>query len=311
MSTSNNEFTQAALLERVNTVAIAHGNPRVRTVVARIVTDLFKAVDELDVSPDEFWAATEWFSRLGASGQIGLITAGLGFDRLLDIRLDEADAKAGVAAGTPRAIEGPLYVAGAPLSKNEAVLDNDSDTRGTGKVLVMEGKVLDHAGKPVANATVDVWHTNKDGGYSHFFPGMKEFELRRKIETDADGSYRFRTTLPPGYAIPPNSPTSELFEALGRHGRRPAHIHFHIVKQGHRTLTTQVNIPGDTYIDDDFAFATRDGLVLEIEHDVAPSGYESLGVTGPFERARFDFVMQEARSASDTDPRTRIARVSE
>src|SRR5258706_8831695 len=50
----------------------------------------------------------------------------------------EADAKAGIAAGTPRAIEGPLYVAGAPLFQGEAVLDDDSDTRGTGKVLVME-----------------------------------------------------------------------------------------------------------------------------------------------------------------------------
>ena len=308
MSTSKNEFTQQSLLERVNSVKMAEGNPRARAIVARIVTDLFKTIDELDVSPDEFWAAADWLSRLGTSGQIGLITAGLGFDRLLDIRMDEADAKAGIVAGTPRAIEGPLYVAGAPLFKGEAVLDDDSDTCGTGKVLVMEGRVLDHAGQPVAHAIMDAWHANKSGGYSHFFPGLKEFELRRKIETDAQGNYRFRTTLPPGYAIPPNSPTSELFQVLGRHGHRPAHIHFHIVKEGHRTLTTQINIPGDTYIDDDFAFATRDGLVLKIEHDVAPTGYESLGVEAPFERARFDFVMQQAVTERDTDPRTRIAR---
>src|SRR5256885_13824824 len=105
MSTSKNEFTQQSLLERVNSVKMAEGNPRARAIVARIVSDLFKTIDELDVSPDEFWAAADWLSRLGASGQIGLITAGLGFDRLLDIRMDEADAKAGIAAGTPRAIE--------------------------------------------------------------------------------------------------------------------------------------------------------------------------------------------------------------
>src|SRR5260370_224124 len=230
MSTSKNEFTQQSLLERVNSVKMAEGNPRARAIVARIVSDLFKTIDELDVSPDEFWAAADWLSRLGASGQIGLITPGLGFDRLLDIPMDEADATAAMA-----------------------------------------------------RATRGAWHANKSGGSSHFFPGLKEFELRRKIETDAQGNYRFRTTLPPGYAIPPNSPTSELFEVLGRHGHRPAHIHFHIVKEGHRTLTTQINIPGDTYIDDAFAFATRDGLVLKIEHDVAPAGYESLRLGPPLD----------------------------
>ena len=98
-----NELTQAELLERVNTSRIADGNPRVREITARIVSDLFKTIDQFDVQPDEFWAAVDWFSRLGSSGQTGLITAGLGFDRLLDIREDEADRATGRAAGTPRA----------------------------------------------------------------------------------------------------------------------------------------------------------------------------------------------------------------
>jgi catechol 1,2-dioxygenase len=173
----------------------------------------------------------------------------------------------------------------------------------------MEGQVLDLNGQPVAHAMVDVWHANEQGGYSHFFPGMKPYELRRRIETDAQGHYRFRTALPPGYSIPPNSPTSELFEALGRHGHRPAHIHFLVVAPGKRTLTTQVNIPGDTYIDDDFAFATRDGLVVELERDVAPAGYESLGITQPFVRSRFDFVLQNAASDDEALPLTRMERV--
>ena len=178
-----------------------------------------------------------------------------------------------------------------------------------GEVFVMEGQVLDLAGQPVPHAMVDVWHANEQGGYSHFFPGMKPYELRRRIETDAQGHYRFRTALPPGYSIPPNSPTSELFEALGRHGHRPAHIHFLVVAPGKRTLTTQVNIPGDTYIDDDFAFATRDGLVVELERDVAPAGYESLGITQPFVRSRFNFVLQNAVSEDEALPLTRMERV--
>lgn len=302
-----NEFNQAQLLELVNSKQIADGNPRVRALTERIVTDLFKTIDDMDVTPDEFWKLVDWLTRLGQTGQVGLITAGLGFDRLLDIRLDEADEKAGRAAGTPRAIEGPLFVAGAPTSQVETRLD-EGDLKG--ELFVMEGQVLDTDGQPVAHAMMDVWHANEVGGYSHFFPGMKPYELRRRVETDAQGHYRFRSYLPPGYGIPPNSPTAELFEALGRHGKRPAHVHFLLIAPGLRTLTTQVNIPGDTYIDDDFAFATRDGLIVELETGVAPGGYESLGITTPFTRSRFNFVMQKALSESEALPLTRMERVT-
>jgi catechol 1,2-dioxygenase len=301
-----NEFTQAQLLERVTTSRVADGDARVRKISARIIGDLFRTIDELDVSADEFWAAADWLSRLGASGQMGLITAGLGFDRLLDIRADEADAKAGRAAGTPRAIEGPLYIAGAPLSKVEVRLDEGDTQRG--ELVVMEGRVLSADGKPVPGASVDVWHANEHGRYSHFDPEQPAYALRRRIETDEQGRYRFRSFLPPGYAIPPNSPTSELFAKLGRHGNRPAHIHFLVAAAGQRTLTTQINVPGDSFIDDDFAFATRDGLIIKLEKNTPAAGYESLGVKAPFTRARFDFVMQPATSDDEALPLSRQAR---
>jgi catechol 1,2-dioxygenase len=223
---------------------------------------------------------------------VGLITAGLGFDRLLDILEDEADEAAARSLGTPRAIEGPLYVAGAPLFQREVRLDEGNE--GKGELLVMEGRVLGLDGKPVPHAVVDVWHCNEFGRYSHFDPSQPDYNLRRRIETDADGNYRFRSFLPPGYAIPPNSPVSELFDLLGRHGNRPAHIHFLVAGRGKRALTTQVNIPGDTFLDDDFAFATRDGLVVELEKVEHSTDYASLGVTGPFTHVRFDFVLQDA-----------------
>lgn len=303
---SQNEMSKQALLDRVNTVRVAEGNERVRAITARIVTDLFKTIDEMDIQPDEFWAATDWLSRLGATGQMGLITAGLGFDRLLDIRMDEADERAGLAKGTPRAIEGPLYVAGAPLSKYETRLDEGAELQG--QTFVMEGRVLDAQGRPVAGALVDVWHANDQGRYSHFDPAQPAYNLRRRIETDAQGRYRFRSKLPPGYAIPPNSPTSELFEALGRHGNRPAHVHFLIAAPGQRLLTTQINISGDPFNDDDFAFATRDELVVDVEQGVSPAGYESLGVNEPIGRVTFDFVLQPARNEDESAPKSRMAR---
>lgn len=304
---SRNEFSKTELLERVTHANRPNANPRVQKITARIVGDLFRAIDDLDIQPDEFWAGVDWLGRLGAAGQMGLITAGLGFDRLLDIRLDEADERAGRLEGTPRAIEGPLYIAGAPLSKYETRVDEEGDAK-RGETMVMEGRVVDVKGKPVAGAIVDVWHANELGRYSHFDPDQAEYALRRRIETDEQGRYRFRSFLPPGYAIPPDSPTSEIFSAIGRHGNRPAHIHFLVTARGLRTLTTQVNVPGDSFIDDDFAFATRDGLILKLEPNTPAAGYESLGVKEPFTRVPFDFVMQPAADDSEADPKARIAR---
>ncbi|WP_312566520.1 catechol 1,2-dioxygenase, partial [Diaphorobacter sp.] len=201
------------------------------------------------------------------------------------------------------------FVAGAPLSEREVRLDEGEEPP-RGEVVVMEGRVLDTDGQPVAGALVDVWHANELGRYSHFDPDQAPYHLRRKIRTGADGSYRFRSFIPPGYAIPPGSPTAELFDALGRHGNRPAHIHFLVVADGLRTLTTQVNIPGDSFLDDDFAFATRDGLVVTLEPGTPAAGYESLGISAPFTRVRFDFVLQKALSADEQRPEARMDRVA-
>ncbi len=96
-----------------------------------------------------------------------------------------------------------------------------------------------------------------------------------------------------------------------RPGRtRPAHIHFLIVGEGKRTLTTQVNIPGDTFIDDDFAFATRDGLIVELQRNTPPAGFESLGVDQPFTLVDFDFVLQDAQSEDESAPLARMERIT-
>src|SRR6266478_1921598 len=293
------ELTRQELLKLVETTQAADGNERVRRIVGRVVADLFEAIDDLDITSDEFWIGVGWLTRLGASGQTGLITAGLGFDRLLDIREDEKDRRAGLAVGTPRAIEGPLSTA-------EVRLDDGASTKAP--VLVMEGRVLDAKGAPLKGAIVDIWHCNEHGRYSHFDPSQKGFELRRRVRVDGNGAYRFRSFLPPGYAIPPNSPTSELFAALGRHGNRPAHIHFLVSAPGAKTLTTQINIPGDAFIHDDFAFATRDSLIVTLETVTDPKGYESLGITGSFTRIQFDFRLQPATATTDQQHLAREAR---
>ncbi|HEU0221348.1 MAG TPA: dioxygenase, partial [Paracoccaceae bacterium] len=182
-----------ALLNRVAGLEHSTGNPRVKQVVRRVAEDIFRAIEDLDVQPDEFWAGVSYVTRLGQANEAGLLVPGLGIETFLDLRMDEAERRAGIEGGTPRTIEGPLYIAGAPLSKGEARLDDGSET---GEVLIMEGQVRDMDGRPVAGAIVDVWHANTKGGYSFFDPSQSPWNLRRRIETDDQGRFRFRSLLP-------------------------------------------------------------------------------------------------------------------
>ena len=131
----------------------------------------------------------------------------------------------------------------------------------------MEGQVRDMDGKPVAGAIVDVWHANTKGGYSFFDPSASPSTTcagaSRPTPRAATASARI---LPSGYACPPDGPDAgSCSTALGRHGNRPAHIHFFVSAPGYRKLTTQINIDGDAYLHDDFAFATRDELIPPVE----------------------------------------------
>jgi catechol 1,2-dioxygenase len=281
-------------LDRIAGLDNAGGGDRAKRILRRVVGDLFATIDEFDVSEDEFWAALN-FLAAGAP-ELGLWAAGLGFERFLDIRMDIADQKAGLAAGTPRTIEGPLYVAGAPLSQGFARLDDGSEP---GEAVVMHGQVRDTAGAPVPGAVVDVWHANRLGAYSHFDPSQGPYNLRRRIATDGEGRYKFRTTLPSGYSVPPGGTTDRLLQAVGRHGNRPAHIHFFVSAPGHVHLTTQINIAGDPYTHDDFAYATRDELITDAVRRDDPAALAEAGLNAPFLDIAFDFTLAPARGARE------------
>lgn len=261
---------------------------RVQSVVVRLTTDLFKAIEDLDLSASEVWKGIEYFAEAGSSQELGLLAAGLGLERFLDIRADAAEAKAGLSGGTPRTIEGPLYVAGAPSSEGFARLDDGSED-GKGEVLFMQGTVFDTNGKPLPGASVEVWHANLLGNYSFFDKTQSDFNLRRTIVTDSNGRYQFRSNVPMGYGCPPQGTTQRLLDLLARHGRRPAHIHFFVSAPGHRKLTTQINIDGDEYLWDDFAFASREGLVPALRHIDTPRALAEHGLAKPFASIDFDF----------------------
>ena len=263
------------LLKAAANVGSQDGSARAQQIVHRLLGDLFKAIDDLDMTPDEVWAGVHYFNKLGQDGEAALLAAGLGLEKYLDIRMDAEDKAAEITGGTPRTIEGPLYVAGAPVRDGVSKIDiNPDEDAGP---LVIRGTVTGPDGKPVAGAVVECWHANSKGFYSHFDPtgAQSDFNLRGAISTGADGKYEFRTLMPVGYGCPPQGATQHLLNVLARHGNRPAHVHFFVTSDKHRKLTTQINIEDDPLIWDDFAYATREDL---IPHVVEKTGGTALGM---------------------------------
>ncbi|WFF40644.1 catechol 1,2-dioxygenase [Salinicola endophyticus] len=275
-------------LAKISGLEASGGNARSKQIVHRLVSDLFRLIDDFDVTEEEYWAAVNLLNALGSQTQFGLLSPGLGFDHFLDMRRDAIDAEAKRTGGTPRTIEGPLYVAGAPEAEGFARM---SDEATEGETMWLTGQVRDVDGTPIQGAKVEIWHANDKGGYSFFDPSQSEYNLRRTLYTDSDGRYTARSVIPSGYGVPEGSPTDVVLTSLGRHGRRPAHIHFFISSPGHQHLTTQINLAGDPYTFDDFAFATREELVIPAERIEDADEIQQRGLEGPFSQVIFDIEL--------------------
>ncbi|MFG6667839.1 catechol 1,2-dioxygenase [Halomonas sp. HNIBRBA4712] len=267
------------------------GSDRAKHIVQRLVGDLFKLIDDFNVTEEEYWATVNLLNALGSQTQFGLLSPGLGFDHFLDMRHDAIDAEAQLTGGTPRTIEGPLYVAGAPEAEGFARMDDEGTE---GETMWLTGQVRNVDGTPIAGAKVEIWHANDKGGYSFFDPSQSEYNLRRTIYTDGEGRYTARSIIPSGYGVPEGAPTDVVLKALGRHGERPAHIHYFVSAPGHQHLTTQINLAGDPYTFDDFAFATREELVIPAERIESPEEIARRELDGPFSEVVFDVELTAA-----------------
>jgi catechol 1,2-dioxygenase len=197
------------------------------------------------------------------------------------------DARPGTGA-TASTVLGPFHMTGSPRRE---LGDSINDT-GAGPVCVVEGRVVDTAGRPVPGATLDVWQADHHGFYDVQQPDRQPAGNGRGLFTaDGDGRFRFRTVTPSHYPIPTDGPVGELLLATGRHPYRPAHIHFLVDAPGYEQLTTHVFVADSEYIDADAVFAVKQSLVRDfvtVDDETAAAAH---GVTAPFTLARFDVVL--------------------
>jgi protocatechuate 3,4-dioxygenase beta subunit len=122
--------------------------------------------------------------------------------------------------------------------------DNDlSRHRGgeaQGQRIIIAGRLLDEAARPIRGALIEVWQANAAGRYHHIkdnhpAPLDPHFSGAGRIVTDAEGRYEFTTIRPGAY------PWRNHDNAW-----RPAHVHFSVFGRSfdHR-LVTQMYFPGD------------------------------------------------------------------
>ena len=123
-------------------------------------------------------------------------------------------------------------------------LDNDltrqHDGEPLGERIVVHGRVLDVAGRPIRGALVEVWQANAAGRYRHEVdrhpaPLDPNFSGAGRCLTDGEGRYSFTTIKPGAYSWRNHD-----------NAWRPAHIHFSLFgRLFTERLVTQMYFPGD------------------------------------------------------------------
>ena len=144
------------------------------------------------------------------------------------------------STATPTQTEGPFYPVHQQVDKDaDLTRIQGSSRRARGTIINVVGRVLTPNGKPLQNATVEIWQANANGRYQHFRdPNPAEqdpdFQGWGITKSDEQGFYRFLTIIPGAYPAGPG-------------WMRPPHIHFKIAIQNYQTLTTQMYFPGNNY----------------------------------------------------------------
>jgi protocatechuate 3,4-dioxygenase beta subunit len=143
---------------------------------------------------------------------------------------------------------GPVFGDGA-VADTDADLTRQFDGEPLGERIVVTGRVVDTAGRPVRNTLVEIWQANAAGRYAHAAdrhdaPLDPNFGGAGRTLTDGDGRYRFTTIKPGAY------PWRNHANAW-----RPAHIHFSIFGRAFTDrLVTQMYFPGDPLFERDPIF---------------------------------------------------------
>lgn len=272
-----NTVTDAVLEEMSST-----DSPRLKEVMGALVRHLHGFAREVDLKPEEWLAAIAFLTAVGQKctphrQEFILLSDTLGVSTMVNALHDKRMAE----TATKSSILGPYYRANSPTLK----LGESIASTTQGKPIAIYGRVTNKAGAGISGASIEIWQTDEQGDYDLQKTAAEEMDLRGRFHTDADGRYSLRSVRPKAYMIPMDGPVGKLLRAQGRHGYRPAHIHFLVGAPGYAELVTAAYLAGDEYLDSDTVFGVMPSLVAETNARDAASPFPDLP------SLRFDFTL--------------------
>jgi protocatechuate 3,4-dioxygenase beta subunit len=268
-------------------------DPRLKQIMQSLVKHVHAFLKDVQLTEAEWWKGIDFLTKTGQKcdaerQEFILLSDTLGVSMVTDLISNRKPAGA-----TESTVFGPFHREGAPeLPPGGNMV---SAERG-GVVTIISGRVLDLAGKPVANALLDVWQAAADGLYDVQDPALKATNMRGKYHTDAEGRYLVKTTRPVAYQIPSDGPVGQMLKAANRSPWRPAHVHFVVSAAGYSPVTTHLFDSIDPYLDNDAVFGVKNSLIVDFaEHKTADAAAQKFGVAAPFCTAEYDFVLAPAK----------------
>ena len=258
------ELTPETITEAVLEQMAATSDPRLKEVMAAAVKHLHAFAREVNLTPAEWLKGIEFLTAVGRMcsperQEFILLSDTLGLSALVNGLHD----RTAIEEATHTSLLGPFFRENAPTLEAGAQIASKV-TPGT--EIALWGKVTNVRGEPLAKAQVSVWQTGADGLYDIQVDASGP-DYRGVFTTDAEGNYALRTVRPLGYSIPMDGPVGKLVKDQGRHGMRPAHIHFLVSAPGYRELVTALYVKGDAHIADDVVFGSSADLIAELRQN--------------------------------------------
>jgi hydroxyquinol 1,2-dioxygenase len=260
---------------------------RLKEVLTSLTRHLHAFAREVRLTEAEWEAGIDFLTRVGhitdeRRQEFILLSDVLGLSMLTVGINAPADPRA-----TESTVFGPFFVDGAP----EVPLGGDISGGASGVPCWVSGTVTDTAGRPVADARIDVWEADDEGLYD-VQRDAGTAAARAWLRSGPDGEYRFWSLRPTPYPIPDDGPVGDLLAATGRGPMRPAHLHFKVTAPGYRTLVTHIFAAGDPHLASDAVFGVKDSLVVEFVDHPAGTAPDGRALDGDWSSAHFDIVLE-------------------
>ena len=265
-------------------------NPRLRELMLSLIKHIHSFAKEVKLTAEEWAFTMSFLEETGkwcgpGRNEFMIFSDALGLSMLTITQ----DYPRPVHATEPTLV-GPFLVEDAPKFPMGA----DISAGATGTPMHAQGQVLNIHGQPVANAIIDVWHSDDRGLYD-VQDGFEEKGAwaRAALTTGPDGRYSFWSVLPVDYPVPQDGTAIQMLKATTGRSWRPAHLHFRIQAPGQRPLITHIFDKSSKNLDGDAVFGVRPSLIADFKHQTPGKAPDGKTMACDFYTLDYNFVMTD------------------